>query len=120
MADDDFSPAFERIRRLASEAGLPGVEEGTSYRTPALKVRGKGFLRLKDTDTLVLLLPLEEKVFLLEAAPEIYFETDHYRGWPALLVRLSAIGDEELRGRLAQAWRHKAPKTLLRELDGRG
>ena len=44
--------------------------------------------------------PLEEKEMLIDAAPDIYFETDHYRGWPAILVRISEIDPDELRHRL--------------------
>lgn len=46
----------------------------------------------------------------MEMAPEIYFETDRYKGWPAVLIRLPAISDEELSQRLADGWRHRAPK----------
>ena len=42
-------------------------------------------------DTLVVTCPLEEKEMLMAAAPGIYFETDHYRGWPAVLVRIEEI-----------------------------
>jgi hypothetical protein len=48
----------------------------------------------------------------MEMSPDIYFETDHYVGWPAVLVRLSVIGDEELSLRLEDAWRFKAPRTV--------
>ncbi len=99
-------------RLPAAASHLPDIEEGTSYGTFALKVRGKSFCRLKDSETLVLLCPMEEKEFLLAAAPDIYFETDHYRGWPALLVRLAAISDDELSRRLEAAWLGKAPKRL--------
>lgn len=112
MAEDVLTVAFRRVSRLAKEAGLPGVAVGTSYRTPALLVAGKSFCRMKDVDTLVLLLPLEAKELLLDAAPDIYFETPHYAGWPAVLVRLAAIGDGELAGRLVEAWRFKAPKRF--------
>lgn len=118
-ADEGMASAFARLRRLAAEAGLPGIEEGTSYGTPALKVRGKLFARIKDAETLVIMVSHEDKAMLMEGAPEIFYQTDHYQGWPAVLVRLPAIGDEELRVRLVQAWRHRAPKTLLRELDSR-
>jgi hypothetical protein len=106
-----MAKAQRRVAKLA--LGLDEVSEGTSYGTPALKVRDKSFTRLKDAETLVLLMPLEQKELLMEAAPEIYFETPHYKGWPAVLVRLGAISDEELTQRLAEAWRHKAPKRLL-------
>lgn len=114
---DDFAYALVRLRKAA--AGLPGVEEGTSYGTPALKVRGKLICRIKDAGTVVLMCPLEEKELLMAAAPDLYYETDHYRGWPSLLLRLAAVSDEELSHRLALAWRRQAPKKLVREADGR-
>lgn len=114
MADDhDF--AFARLRTAA--AGLPEVEESTWFGTPSLKVRGKGFARVKDADTVVVMVALDEKEMLLDAAPDLYFETPHYRGWPAMLVRIRAISDEELAHRLRAAWLLKAPKTLARKLS---
>jgi hypothetical protein len=46
-------------------------------------------------------------------APEIYFQTDHYVGWPSLPLRITAIGNEELQQRLIEAWQYRAPKKLL-------
>lgn len=112
MRDADWDGAARRVAGMAARLGLPEVAEGTSYGTPALKVRGKSFTRLKDPQTLVLLIPMELKDLLLEMSPQIYFETDHYRGWPAVLVRLAVISDAELAQRLADAWRFKAPKRL--------
>lgn len=106
---------FARVRKAA--AHLPEVEAGTSYGTPALKVRGKLIARLKDADTLVVMCAMDEKEMLMAADPEVYFETDHYKGWPAVLVRLKRIGTDRLRHRLEQAWRLKAPKRLVAEWD---
>ena len=108
--------AFIRIEEIASRRGLPGIERSTSYGTPALKVHDASFVRLKDADTLVLLCPEEQKALLMDISPEIYFETDHYVGWPAVLVRLDRIGDEELALRLEDAWRSKAPAKLAEQL----
>jgi hypothetical protein len=58
----------------------------------------------------------EEKALLLEAAPDIYFETDHYKGWPAVLVRIRKIPIAELAHRLGQAWLLKAPKSLAKTI----
>ena len=107
--------AFARARKAAKATELPGIEAATSYGTPSLTVRGKLLLRVKDTDTLVFRCTLEDKAMLIEAAPEIYFETDHYVGWPAVLVRLSAISDAELAHRLEKAWQLQAPKKLKAE-----
>ena len=51
---------------------------------------------------------------LIEMASDLYYETDHYRGWPALLVRAAVIDDVELRHRLMESWRLKAPAKLRR------
>ncbi len=111
----DLDAAFTRIQTLAEARGLPGLTRSTSYGTPALKVGSKAFCRLKDGQTLVLLCPAEQKTLLMEISPEIYFETDHYIGWPAVLIRLDVIADEELSLRLEDAWRAKAPKTLAQQ-----
>jgi hypothetical protein len=77
---------------------------------------GKKFLcRIKDADTLVVTCPLEEKEMLMAAAPGIYFETDHYKGWPAVLVRIGEIEADELRHRLRKAWLVQAPKRLAKQ-----
>ena len=101
----DIETAFARVRDIALARGLPGIQEGTSYGTPALRVVRKPLARMKDAETLVLMCAIEEKELLMEAAPEIYYQTDHYKGWPALLIRLAAISDEELGHRIETAWR---------------
>jgi hypothetical protein len=112
------APGFDRVRTILETLALPGVEEGTSYGTPAFKVKKKFLLRLREPDVLVLVCPIEEKEFLIENQPDIYFETDHYKGWPAVLIRLSKIGDAELAHRLKIAWRMRAPAKLAAAVDG--
>jgi len=117
MQDDASSAdrAFGRLRRAA--ARLPRIDEATSYGTPSLKVHGKFLCRVKDPGTVVLACPLEEKELLIAAAPDVFFETSHYRGWPAILARIDAISDEELAHRLERAWRMQAPKRLVKAWD---
>jgi hypothetical protein len=103
---------FGRMLRLCRTHDLPEVTEGTSYGNPALQVKGKTFASLRAPGEMVLHCPLEQKDLLIEIAPEIYWQTEHFRGWPGLLVRLDVIGDEELALRLVDAWRFRAPKTL--------
>ena len=93
---------------------MPDISVAKSYGTPAIKAGGKLLIRVKDADTAVLMCPIEEKEFLFESAPAIYYETDHYKGWPSLLVRLGAISDEELRLRMENAFRFKAPRKLVK------
>ena len=107
---------FARMLRLCHSRELPEVTEGTSYGNPALQVKGKTFASLRAPGEMVLHCPLEQKPLLMDIAPEIYWETEHFRGWPGLLVRLEAIGDEELALRLSDAWHFRAPKKLADKL----
>ena len=116
---DRLDRAFARARAAARATKLPDIEEGTSYGTPGMKVRGKFLMRVKDADTLVFRCAIEEKEMLMESAPEVYFETDHYKGWPAVLVRLSKASDAELEVCMERAWRLQAPAKLLGQFQGK-
>lgn len=104
---------------LAAAAHLPGIEQSTSYGSLSVKVKGKYLCSIKDPQTLSLRCAMEDKEMLFEAAPEIYYETDHYKGWPGLLVRLNKISKKELSVRLERAWRIQAPKTLVKTFDAK-
>jgi hypothetical protein len=101
-----------RMLRLCRELGLPEVTESTSYGAPSLKVKDKNFASVRGPQEMVLHCPLEQKDLLMEMAPDIYWQTDHFKSWPGLLVRLAAIGDEELKLRIEDAWRFRAPKRV--------
>lgn len=105
---------FEDVRKIAM--ALPAVEEGAHYGTPSFKVAGKAICRLReDGETLVLFdVPIEEREVMIEAEPEVYFFTDHYRNWPAVLARLPAATPDHVRGYLERAWRTRAPRKLLK------
>jgi len=97
---------------------FPGVEEGTSYGTPALHVKRKFMARLReDGESLVIKCGFDERDFRLQADPGTFFVTDHYTGYPALLVRLSEVTPALLREVLEQAWRVNAPKRMVKEFD---
>ncbi len=106
---------FDDVRQLA--LALPEVEEGTSYRTPAFKVKGKFLSRLKeDGETLVVRIDFDERDVMMSANPETFFITDHYRGYPAMLVRLASVDPDDLREILEGAWRLVAPRKPLTEM----
>ncbi len=70
-------------------------------------------------DVLAVRCPAPMKDILLEAEPELFFTEDHYRGFPAVLVRLEAIDADRLRALLVQAWRCQAPRELAKRLEAR-
>ena len=72
--------------------------------------------RVPDPTAVAIRCLLERREMLNEAAPDRFFEDDHYRGYPAVLVRLPAIQEDELAGLLKGAWRLSAPKALLGRL----
>jgi hypothetical protein len=85
--------AWERPLRQADRAALGG----SAPTGPILAVRAS----------------LDVKEILLAARPEVYFTTPHFDGWPAILIRLPAIPVKELRERLRQSWRERAPKKIV-------
>ena len=103
---------YEDVRRIG--LAMPGVEEGTSYGTAALKVKKKLFVRLKeDGDSLVIGMPFEQREALIAEEPEKYYITDHYLNYEYVLVRLSKVDEEELRDLLkGRASRGDGEKAL--------
>jgi hypothetical protein len=57
---------------------------------------------------------LDAKEALLAARPRVYFTTPHFDGYPAVLVRLAAIGRAELRQLVTEAWLCRAPVRARR------
>ena len=80
---------FDDVRKMA--LAWPEVEDGSSYGTPALKVRKKMLARLKeDGDSLVMPgVPQDERDMLVESQPKVFYFTDHYKDYPYVLIRLS-------------------------------
>ena len=105
---------WSTLCKLATK--LPGVEQGTSYGTPALHVRKRFLARLKeDGESVAIKIGFSDRDVLLELDPAAFYLTDHYRPYPAMLVRLSQVRLDLLEQLLEQAWRLQAPKSLLAE-----
>jgi len=95
---------------------LPGIETGTCFGTPALYVRKKFLCRLKeDGDSVAIKCDLADRDVLLEAEPQVFYLTDHYRPYPVVLMRLSRARPAVAMELLEQAWRRAAPKRLVSE-----
>jgi hypothetical protein len=116
---------FADVIRLT--AHLPEVTEGSSYGTPALKVRGTGFCRMwgerehrrdgvDDSEVLVVFCELEWKDALIANSDGVLFSTPHYDGYPAMLVRLADVDADDLADHLEESYLLKAPATLRRRV----
>ena len=110
-------PTWDDVVEIGTR--LPGVEVGTSFRTPALRVRGKGMCRLRtNPDALVLRVSdLGEREALLQGQPDVFFSTPHYDGYPYVLVRLELVDRVELGELLEEAWRVFAAKRVVKAYD---
>jgi hypothetical protein len=104
---------------VAIGTALPEVEESTWFNTPSLKVRGKGFARLRTEAEggLVLVCGLDEKAALLASGEPAFFTTPHYDGYGAILVDLDKVERRQLVELVEDAWRLKAPVRLRRSFD---
>lgn len=107
---------YDMVRELS--LALPGVEESTSYGTPSLKVKTKFMARLReDGESVVFKVGFDERDMLMETRPSVFYITDHYRGYPAVLLRLSTASHEDLEDVIEMAWKYAAPKRLLAQFE---
>ncbi|WP_067854714.1 MmcQ/YjbR family DNA-binding protein [Nocardia shimofusensis] len=99
--------------------GLPEVEESTWWRSPALKVAGKGFarLRVEAEGGLALRCPMAEKEYLLASGDPAFYSTPHYDGHPYILVDLDRIDACRLIELLDAAWWQSAPAAVRRRRE---
>lgn len=109
---------LDEIRGYAM--ALPEVEEGTHFRMPAFKVRGKGFAGLDRRNT-HLTVAVDEATAKAAAAadPDTYEEMWRNNGriFVGLRVDLAKVSGERARELVEHAWRNKAPKRLVTAYD---
>ena len=103
---------FDTVRKIGLV--LPGVVESTAYGAPALKVHGKLLAcvpshRSAEPGSLAVRVGFDDRAELLAAAPDVYYVTDHYLHYSAVLVRLVRVTRDVLRDLLGMA--HKFVTT---------
>ena len=86
---------------------LPETAEGTSYGHPSFKTCGKFLTRLRSEDDSVVVYvdSLDQRDMLIEAEPETFHITDHYRNYPIVLARLTAVDPVWMMSALSRRWR---------------
>lgn len=106
----------EEVRALA--LSLPQVEEGMSYGKPSFKAFGKFLTRVRREDnSLVLHCTFDEREMLMEAEPQTFHITPHYKDYPSVLARLESVDPGTVRNFLERRWRAVAPKAFLKAYD---
>ena len=95
-----------------------GVVEGRSYGMPSFLLNGRFLARFRDDDTVLVLqlATIGERDVLMELDERAFFFTDHYRNYPAVLVRLAEVFPALLGDVVKESWQHVAalPPKLAR------
>jgi hypothetical protein len=98
---------------------LPGTERTTSYGKPAVGIaaNGRAFLFTGgEADTsFAVALDLDAIEMLKETEPESYWQSPHYEGWPAVLVRYDSADPERVHDVIRQAHEQAAAKKKVRK-----
>jgi hypothetical protein len=80
--------------------------------------RRPGTSRLIRTDIAVLYVGDEaEKQALLLGEPKVFFTTPAYDGLPLVMLRLAQVNVDRLKELVTDAWRMRAPDSLVGDLD---
>jgi hypothetical protein len=113
---------FDTVRKIGLT--LPGVEAGTAYGFPALKVHGKLLASVPanpsaEPGSIVVRVDFDDRAELLAAAPDVYYITHHYANYSAVLVRLPRVNPGVLRDLLGMAYKfvtaQAAPRSPARK-----
>ena len=102
---------------------LPDTELSTSYGKPAVKVKsnGRAFLYTghEHQESFGIAIDMEMIEILKETDPDTFFQTPHYEGWPAVLVRFGSKDPERVRAMIERSrdWTaaKKPPKSGKRK-----
>ena len=98
---------------------FPGAEKGVSYGRPSYKVNGKFFTRLRREDQSVVLMdiPFDEREMLMQAEPDTFHFTAHYKDYPCVLARIATLHPGSFQAYLERRWRKIAPKAAVKVWD---
>ena len=106
---------------VAFALSLPDTELSTSYGEPAVKIlsNGRAFLYPShESDTSFAVgIDLDSIEMLKATEPDTYWQTPHYEGWPAVLIRYSAKDETRVRDviRRSHDWSAALPKSRPRK-----
>jgi hypothetical protein len=87
---------------------LPGAAETLWFNRPAVFIHDQFLTKVHDKEEAMVLRvgSMEMRDMMLEAEPKLFYITDHYRNFPFVLARLSALDRKTLKamlvGRAAQ------------------
>ncbi len=122
-------PTLDDVRRIA--LALPEATEGQRDGSAVWRIRDKAFVwerPLRASDWAALGLPpnsdptfcfmvaeLDDRLALVDAAPDAFFVTPHFATYPAVLGWLERVPADLLEEVITDAWISRAPRRLAQE-----
>lgn len=105
---------FEVARALGAQ--LPDVKDASGRHSVALKFKGRllaceAIHKSAEPNSLMVCISKKRRDALLEQKPDVYYLTNHYAPYPAILVRLSSIKQSALKELLAESWKYMRAGT---------
>ena len=97
-------------KAVAFALTLPDTELSTSYGKPAVKVKsnGRAFLYTghEQKSSFGVGIDLDTVEILKETDPDTFWQSPHYEGWPAVLIRFDSPDPERVRDVIerSRAW----------------
>jgi hypothetical protein len=101
---------------------LPDVAQGRSYGMPSFLLHGHFFARFRDDDTVFVLqlATIAERDVLMDLDPHAFFFTEHYRNYPAVLIRLVEVPPSLFAAVVREAWEQLSAHRAKRSTAGGG
>jgi hypothetical protein len=110
IAKIDFDVIFEVARELGD------VTEGSLHGVPSLKAGGRVLVcpalhKSAEPGSLAVSISIAEREQLIATKPDTYYVTDHYIGYPMVLVRMARLNRKSLRELLTKALQFSAERA---------
>jgi hypothetical protein len=109
--------SISRDQGMKIALGIPGSEQRLWFKQPSVFLHDQFLTKVhhKQEAMLLRVSSMEMRDMMLEAEPELFYITEHYRNFPFILVRLAALTPKLLKelllGRAAQLAENKTKIT---------
>lgn len=103
-------------KAVAFALSLPNTELSTSYGKPAVKVKGRAFLFAgrEATTSFGVAVDRDTVEMLKETDPHTFWQSPHYEGWPAVLIRYETEDPQRVRSVIERSYAWTAAKPPSR------
>ena len=114
MTSNPLFDSWESVRKYALT--LPDAKPASA----SVKVQGKAFVYTgREKGSFCVRSPLDEKEMLMLTDPDTFWESPHYSGWPAVLVRFGSPDRERIERVICRAWWERASDAQRKQFGPR-